>query len=409
MASRKCKDWLVSYLEYTDPTEAPTTFHFWCGISTIAAALQRHVWIDMGFFEWVPNFYIILVAPPGIVNKTSTINIGSRMLRELKTIHEGPNVLTWQALVQTMATASEMFECNGEFHTQCALHIAAGELGNLLDPSNRDLLDVLTALWDGQREPFRKITKTQGSDTIINPCLNLIAGTTPAWISTHVPEHFIGGGLASRCIFLFANQKRRLEAYPKQHYTAQHSALYDALVHDLELINTLKGEYTLTPEAMAWGEAWYESHYKTHSRTMATSRFGGYLARKQTHIHKLAMVLAAASSDGLRITAEHLQKAERIITATEAALSQVFAGIGETPEGRHLSEIVRIVHTHGRIPYQRLYAYMSRVVLAADFDKLVLSAQKAGLVSVAKAGDELIVVAGRTPQQAHEDISAAEG
>jgi hypothetical protein len=52
---------------------------------------------------------------------------------------------------------------------------------------------------------------------------------------------------------------------------------------------------------------WYKQHYAaTHHRDLDKDRFGGYLARKQTHIHKLAMILAAAESDTLVLTAEHL-------------------------------------------------------------------------------------------------------
>ena len=46
-------------------------------------------------------------------------------------------------------------------------------------------------------------------------------------------------------------------------------------------------------------------------------RFGGYLARKQTHIHKLAMVLAASRRDELLIDEEDLALAAKMMTDLE--------------------------------------------------------------------------------------------
>ena len=76
MSSRKLKNWVDSYLVYSSASEAPDKFHFWTAVSTIAGALRRRVWIPQNYFDWTSNFYIILVAPPGIVSKSTTISIG---------------------------------------------------------------------------------------------------------------------------------------------------------------------------------------------------------------------------------------------------------------------------------------------------------------------------------------------
>jgi hypothetical protein len=64
--ARKLKDWLSAYVDYASYSEAPKRMHFWCGVAAIAGALRRRTWIDMSYFRWYPNFYIIIVAPPGI-------------------------------------------------------------------------------------------------------------------------------------------------------------------------------------------------------------------------------------------------------------------------------------------------------------------------------------------------------
>ena len=212
---RQFDNWLQAYLDYSSVSEAPDKFHYWTAISVIAGALRRRVWLDMGYFEWTPNCYIIFVAPPGIVSKSTTMNIGMSILREVPGVKFGPDAVTWQALTQALAGATEAVQmADGTFHPMSSITIASGELGTFFNPNDREMVDLLVALWDGQRGVFQKTTKTQGNDTIENPWVNLIGCTTPAWIAGNVPEYLIGGGFTSRCIFVYADFKRHLEAYP---------------------------------------------------------------------------------------------------------------------------------------------------------------------------------------------------
>jgi hypothetical protein len=79
------------------------------------------------------------------------------------------------------------------------------------------------------------------------------------------------------------------------------------LIEDLSQISIMTGEYKLSPAAFEWGRKWYAHHHSSKHIHLDDDRFGGYLARKQTHIHKLAMILAAAESDRLVITKSILQ------------------------------------------------------------------------------------------------------
>ena len=150
---RKLKNWLKSYVEYTQFNEAPDIFHFCTGISTIAAVLKRRVWTDHKYYKWFPNFYIVFVAPPGVIQKTSTIGIGESLLMEIPGIKLGPQSLTWQSLTKSLADAKENVQIiqpgkeqdleDISWMPMCCLTFFIGEFGTLFDPSNKDLIDVL--------------------------------------------------------------------------------------------------------------------------------------------------------------------------------------------------------------------------------------------------------------------------
>ena len=44
-------DWLSAYLDYSSHSEAPASMRFWCGVSAVAGALRRKVWIDQAYFK----------------------------------------------------------------------------------------------------------------------------------------------------------------------------------------------------------------------------------------------------------------------------------------------------------------------------------------------------------------------
>lgn len=390
MATRIHPHWIRAYVEHTTHLEAPDSFHFWTAVSTIAGALRRKVWIDQGYFEWVPNFYIVFVAPPGIVAKSTTAAVGMGLLRHLSDIKFGPQVITWQALVQSLAQATETFIVDGQHHPMSAITIAASEMGTLINPRDREMIDVLTDLWDGKRGAWDKVTKTQGSDNVQNPWINIIACTTPSWIAENFPESVIGGGFASRCIFIYANSKRHLVAYPWEFLPKDFNANAKKLVHDLEIISTLAGPYTISPAALTWGKAWYERHYAAIPKHIASDRFGGYVARKQTHIHKLAMVLAAAQRDVRVIEADDLVAADAIITSIEATMPLVFADIGKTPESRGAAELVGVVRSHGKITDKDLFHQLFRTMSYREFQTAATSAIQAGLVGQRQEGNTIV-------------------
>jgi hypothetical protein len=380
---RYFNDWLSAYMEYSRHSEAPDKFHFWTGISVLAGALRRKVWIDQGYFQWTPNFYIVFVAPPGIVSKSTTASIGMRLLRQVGGIKFGPDAVTWQALAQSLAQSTELFEVPGreEYFSMSAITIVSSEFGTFLNPNDREMVDVLVSLWDGQVGAWSKATKTQGNDSIENPWINIIACTTPDWIAGNFPEYMIGGGFTSRTVFVYAEKKRQLVAYPKKHLPKDFEEFGRRLVHDLEIISTsMAGEFTLSQEAEDWGETWYEEHYAKRPAHLDNERFAGYLARKQTHIHKLAMILSAAHKNALILEKKDLENANSLISILEHDMPKVFANIGKTDDSRDTDTLIRYLNNRGPTERVEVYRQLFTRIKFKDFQAIIESCILAGFV-----------------------------
>ncbi len=381
---RNYPDWIAAYIDYASFSEAPRYMHFWSAVSAIAGSLRRRVWIDQAYFKWFPNHYIIFVAPPGIVSKSTTVSIAMDILRMVPGITFGPDIVTWPALVTAFAAAAEGFEVNGEYHTQCALTLESSEFGNLVNPTDRELIDLLVTLWDSKQGAFKKVTKNSGNDSVENPWINLIACTTPSWIAGNFPEYVIGGGFTSRCLFVYTEVKDKLVAYPILHIPSNMQETKTKLAQDLEHIAiTLVGPYRLSNEAIEWGTAWYANWYANPPVHLQDDRFSGYIARKQTHLHKLAIVIAAATRDELIITAEDLALANTMITDLEAEMPKVFARIGRSEDSIQAERLLDFIKKNQPVSYSAAYAYIySAFPAVKDFEGILLGLAGAGLIKM---------------------------
>lgn len=383
---RNYEDWLTAYINYAGFSEAPRRMHFWSGVAAIAGALRRRVWLSMGYYRWCVNHYIIFVAPPGIVSKSTTVAIAMDILRKVPGISFGPDIVTWPALVSAFAASMESFDVGGDYHTQCALTLESSEFGNLVNPTDREMIDLLVTLWDSKQGGFKKITKNSGNDSVENPWINLIACTTPSWIAGNFPEYVIGGGFTSRCLFVYTDQKEKLVAYPIYHIPPGMMDTQEKLAQDLEHIaTTLAGPYQLSKEGREYGEAWYQNHYANPPKALQDEKFGGYLARKQTHLHKLAMVIAASTRDELIIQADDLRLANQFITDLEADMPKVFARIGRSEDSVQAERFVTFVHKNSPVLYATAYAYVHNAFpFVKDFEGIVAGASASGMITISR-------------------------
>lgn len=370
--------------------------YFWTGVSAIAGALRRRVWIDQTYFRWHANMYLVLVAPPGIVSKSTTASIGMRLLRKVPGIHFGPDVVTWQALVGAFAESTEGFEYpEGIYNPMSAITIESSEFGNLLNPADKDMVDLLVNLWDGREGAFEKRTKMSGNDKVVNPWINLIACTTPAWIASNFPEYMVGGGFTSRCLFIYASEKAKYVAYPGLEVPAGMHERELALIQDLEHISmVLMGEYTLTPDAVTWGKDWYKEHFLHKPAGLDDERFGGYIARKQTHIHKLAMVLAASHSDDLRLTVDDLSTANAMVTDLEKDMPSVFSKIGRSDMSLQAERLLSFVRRRGSVQYKEAYSFIHAYFPSArEYEDVLQGMIRSGAIKLEQRGTEFYLIA----------------
>lgn len=374
-------DWLTDFVAHTSYGEAPERVMYWCGVSAIAGALRRKVWLDMFNFQWTPNFYILLIGPPGQLKKSTSSGLAMRILKRIEGTKFGPNSTTWEQLISHMSGLCEDFDVPGVGTMQAScITCDISEFGTFFDPSNRQMVDALTDLWDSKVGVWSKETKTNGCDDVVNPWINLIAGTTHDWMDANFSKQLIGSGFASRCIYVSCTEDEIKEVpYPDESMPPGMQAREDELKLRLEQIAGLAGKFTLTKAAREYGKAWY--HEYRIGLKQAQKKEKGLYARSQTHLHKLAMVISASKGLFPVIDVAELQEADAKLRELGGNVDEVFGSVGQGAVSKLAMEIVECLVKAGATRKWALFdKKFYRRVSDKDFESALKSAVLAGRV-----------------------------
>jgi len=154
----------------------------------------------------------------------------------------------------------------------------------------------------------------------------------------------------------------------------------------------LKGPLMLTKDAKEWGREWYNKlKTETHNENEKTR---DTITRKQTHVHKLAIILSISESDSLVIKQVHLQRAVEEIEKLSSYRSQVVSSIGKTLESTIAERLLDFVQTKKACKLEEAYRLVhSQLPNGAAFLDIMNGLVKAGYVKEQSLGGEIVVIA----------------
>jgi len=346
--ARALSDWISYYLEYTDDTEPPESYHIWTAISLIAGSLERKVNMPWGHSRIYPNLYIILVGPSGRTRKGIAMDIGSDIFDETGG-NRTAEALTKEQLIKVFEDSITNYNNPStgfvEFH--CSLTTFSKELSVFLGQKDIAFIADLTD-WYDSHDSWKYETKGKGKNHIHGICYNLLGGTAADWFPSMFPLESIGGGFTARIIFVSEENKRKTVAEPK----ASDQKLRKILISDLQRIKNLAGEYSFTEEAKQRYIEWYTKEDGKMGRgeyPISDPRFNSYCERRATHIKKLGMSIAASHTDKLEITLEDFNRSLDILEKTEKRMYRVFGGLGASLTGPVLQKIIMYLAVNKKV------------------------------------------------------------
>jgi hypothetical protein len=378
-AKRLCDNWLISLMEYVEDTEAPRVFWLWSGLSTIASALQRKVWFPFGMENLYPNMYVLLVADPGECRKGMPLSFSKKILQDIG-VHVFADSPTKRAFTKDLdeVRKNQFFYMPGSqvpvVHS--SMSVVSKEFSSLLAVNPKEIIEVLTDLWDSHDEWEYK-TSDKGKDKLYRICVNAFIGTTPRWLTSNLPPEAIGGGFTSRIIFVHAREKYKWLALPPP----TNDKLYEQLKHDLKTINSVVGEFKLSNAAENLFNSWYQT-IKDKTKDLSDDRLRGNLARLHTNVLKASMCLKIAYSNELIIDEADLRKSISVVESCLANAGDALGGHGSSRTAAGVERILRQVQLIGKISFTALLRANYRETNKLELHEILETLEGMGVVKL---------------------------
>lgn len=326
---------------YTSGLASPQNYIDWAFLYTISASLQRRVWLSASHMPTFPNMYCVFVGKPGVgkglaigailsclkawkqtdylirddvaakehfkmaATTTAEADQGEAEKNELqskgKTVDVVPPLLipvaadatTYEALVLAVAESIRRIQYideEGKLKTygHSSICFCLPELASLLRKRTDDTVNYLLGLYDCPYD-YEYKTITRGKDRVRKACLNIVAGTTPSFMSNILDDKLIDQGFSSRTFFIFAHKNRKNHFFiPELTEEQKHSQ--QVILQHIRKLTTLYGQIKISPETRQFLEHWFDTEACDSSKRVNKSvQLDPYYARKNIHVMKLAI------------------------------------------------------------------------------------------------------------------------
>jgi len=335
----------------------------------------------MEYFTIYPNLYIVLVGDAGN-RKTSAMHSAERLLLEIGNVPLSAECVSKEQLILDMVDQERAMEGLPESYARQRIYspliVCASELSEFLQISGAGMIGFLTDVYDKQTDYEHK-TKNKGCSIIRGPFLNLIACTTPEWITNYLKADIISGGFSRRAIFVYESEKAGRIPFPK--ITPDMQQCWERAVLYGRALQNVRGPFTWLPETRDFYADWY-----TKLDIPKDPNTKGYYETKHIQALKIAMLVALSQRTDLVLRPDDFTGALAILTLVEQNLSRVFQSMGKNQlnaASTKLLDILRAsptteVKLHGVatkinfIVTKRLRTIMWQDLDEENFDKVLL-------------------------------------
>lgn len=370
---------LSDYRDFTSGLEVPPSYHTFCSLVALSSLLCRRVWIMKGdYIRVYPNLYVVLVGPPGL-GKNTAMETTEDLLHLFK-VPVSAEAVTREKLILDIQAQEQVLDFlppDDKFRVVSPYTVFATELSEFLGAGGIGMISFLTDVYSRNLYEYR--TKNKGSVFVRGPYLNLIAGTTPDWITTYLKDDIISGGFSRRAIFV--HETARFGSTPLPKITPQMRAAWEKVVARSQAIRKLGGPFKWSDDAEKFFVAWYPTRLAKPDPNLL-----GYYETKDIQLLKVAMLVALSEQDELVLERHHLIAGLELLGLVEQNLARVFQGIGRnelnhssvkildqlanasTEEVRLITgEIVKVK----AMPLKRLKAFLFRDIQGFEFDEVM--------------------------------------
>jgi len=363
--------WISDYLTMIERHEVSLFGHKWAAVSAIAGILGRNVWVERGLYRTYPNHYLFFVGRSGVRKSTAAkvaVKILFRVLRDRDeefALFFGS--ISTRSLSQTLEDSQDVDTSvtPPTVNRGAQIYIFASELSKFVTGGGKEtLLHELTDYYDCEDELVTQHkTATQGAEKLYNICVNLLACTTPKWITHAFGGDQVGEGFMGRTLLVYLEKESRIWESRLNKRTRE------SLTNRLEKIGRLKGEFKFSEDAGEFITNWYENELPETDDERMESMF----ERWGEHVVKLSMVLKAAEEgSSLVIEVEIVKTAIAWLEEVRVKIPRALVEVVSDVRAKLRLKVLVYIQEKGEAQHSEVLRYFSsHNITAEELNKII--------------------------------------
>jgi hypothetical protein len=428
-----------TYMQWTRTHMAPPRFHLFNALTVAAHALGRRVWLNREAKKatFPAQMMTLLIGPSGL-KKTTSSDFAIDLLRAARqrlTKDEQVRINVMASRLSTEALWDDVVPFDGagyraaDDRTDAVGLLYAPEMASTFGAANymEGMSAAVTRLndapvggfnWDKKRfEPgvLEASYKKDGPDRKVlwNPCIGMLAGTTPDGLADEMPMHIRTTGFLARVLpvwEMYSGRGMNLLLGPGE----RTDDLRERLVLCLAEMALLSGEVRVTPGAERMlGAVWGAGKVRQSNENPMLDAF---IEREQDHTHRIAMVLAADATlqagrtrHQKMIWADERQYdyALKLIAGCKEKLVDCYAPMGRKHHGGLQNYIMYYLKNRKRrmpdergmsvwVLRRRVHSWSKQTVLTAELFQALKELEDVGKIRLEGTGRKQIAIVRET-------------
>ncbi len=360
-------DFVTDFMNYSAEAPIPPSpdlFRKWAGISTVASALGRRVWIQSRMGVTFPNLYVMLIGNPGVGKYI--IEEARNLLRE--TVKPGtedcpffvaPDSMTHASIVDYMNDSKVTFlPPKGPPLVYHSLIVNSEEFQVLLPVYSPEFVSRLNDFY--VNKAIHRETRRSGKVANIEfekPQANLLGGATPTYLAHTFPDEAWGTGLARRTILIYSGETIFKELFEEVEWDEE---TRKGLLTRLGQMSQMYGQFQFTNSAVERIAQWHRDGgppQPTHPRLESYNR-----SRTNLHAFKLCMVSAISRTGNLIVEEIDVKRAISWLLEAETFMPDIFRAMRGKSDIEVMEELWLMVATEWKNTHKPI-----RATLIADF------------------------------------------
>ena len=393
---------LTDFINVGRGMESPTLFFAWNCLWLLSTVLTREAWLRWFPKPLYPNLYVLLISPPSLCRKSSSMTLANDLLRELpnylpdtlqaykKSVRIITGKATSEGILGSLFPQERTFYGNNQMITvskgsQAAFSISEFAVFMGKQQYNQGLVTLLTGLFDSA-DVDAELTRGRGDKKLKDIYVTLMGGATPDGLRLSIPEEAFGGGFMSRVILAYQDVPTKIYSMPKRF--PGYPTMED-LYYPLAWIATnAKGEYYLDEEAEAYYDVWY---HKWKSELFEKGMDKKEEFRFDNLLLRVAMLMRVQEyRPGTDINLWHVKAAQKLL---EYTLRQSKHATEDVGAGQYLTvynAVKRKIERTGSIARRELLPAMSsRGISATQVSEVINQLKQEGYIKIRLGSNEL--------------------